>query len=135
MKQGRLISQLTFSFGLLSLCLPLSSAQTPLTISNPRVAVSTLMADDNAYGFAFSADAGKITDIELCNGTRWVAKQVKHDSNENEQWIELSDIDTSGTGNTPSLEQDSFVRVTLRRNGAFPRIDFRLRIQSFDPER
>lgn len=72
--------------------------------------------------------------VLLQAGRRWVAHEVTRYADGRRRGFEFRGLDTSGSGGTPTLGPDSFVRVSLAPGEAYPRVDFRLDIRTFDPK-
>ena len=102
-------------------------------IRNRHVSVSLQRRGEEIHAIGFQTASGRmITTLELCNGPRWSAREVRQDETVEAGRVTLSGFSTAGTGGTPELGPTSHVTVTLRGDCPYPRIAFRLDIRSFD---
>lgn len=107
-----------------------------LSISNGKTKISAIVKGSGVIGFrVLSLEGGKeieVAPVELSSSGKWTALTVESGKDKDRVWFVLKDIDTKGTGGTPQLGKDSFVKVQLDGDNPFPLIEFRLNVQSFD---
>jgi len=101
-------------------------------IWNSKTKVQVLKTESGAYGFTVLAGDKKVCDIELSTGKRWLAKYARTAQDKERVWLELKDIDTTGTKGTPGLGPDSYIRVSLNGEKPYPVVEFSLDLKSFN---
>ena len=77
-------------------------------------------------GFAMTVKQAQAATVLLQAGGRWKAREVVDYADGGRRGLELRGIDTTGSGDTPTLGASSFVRISLAPGEIYPRLDFRL---------
>jgi len=98
------------------------------------VRIEPLRSAEGTWGVRIRHGGRIVARVTLGPQDRWVAKTLRTGGDREHVWLELRRIDTAGTGGTPGLGEESFVRVSLSRDRRFPRVDFALAIESFDKD-
>ncbi len=111
----------------------------PCLASAQQVSLQALGEPGRYTGFTVSCqDGGQAKEaarVLLQAGQRWTAARLQRRREGDREVLELRDLDTSGTGGTPTLGPGSFVRLSAGPAERFPRLDFRLEINAFQRPR
>ncbi len=99
------------------------------------VSLSALGKPGAYTGFAVKVRQTQVAAVLLQAGARWKAREVVEYTDGARRCLELRVIDTSGSGDTPTLGGNNYVRISLAPGEVYPRIDFRIDVRAFDQKR